>query len=233
MVVTHSLVQRALTGALPGAGTAVPPPRKQRPGGAPVAQALLVAVVRGALSYDRGPRRRLIPLLPRLPLVVGLRLFPRSGGSDELTLALRLSGVTAADRAAFLLRTMHGLSDEAVRGVLTAAGARHPDAALRTADTLGESAGPSAARLLASPELNACALQASPTVLLRRRRRVRLGLAAGNGAGRDPVRRPGALRRHADVRGAGRLRPGGPAAEQDLPDGGGQAVWTCARADSR
>ncbi|WP_217561811.1 hypothetical protein [Streptomyces sp. GbtcB6] len=98
VVVAHSLVQRALTGARPDAGTAVPPPRKERPGGAPVAQAPLVAVVRGALSYDRGPRRRLIPLLPRLLPVVGLRLFPRSDGADELTLALRLSGVTAADR---------------------------------------------------------------------------------------------------------------------------------------
>ncbi|MEW1776720.1 hypothetical protein [Streptomyces sp. NPDC086777] len=178
VVVAHSVVQRALTGARPGAGAAVPPPRRERPGGAPVGQALLVAVVRGALSYDRGPRRRLIPLLPRLPLVVGLRLFPLSGGADELALALRLSGVTAAGRAAFLLRTMHGLSDETVREVMTAAGVRRPDAALQAADALGESVGPSAAGLLASPEFNACALQASPTDLLRRRRRVRLGLAA-------------------------------------------------------
>ncbi|MER6464258.1 hypothetical protein ABT278_27860 [Streptomyces sp. NPDC001228] len=178
VVLAHSLVQRALTGARPGPGARVPHPRTERPGGVPVEQALLVAVVRGALPYDHGPRRHLIPLLPRLPLVVGLRLFPRSGGPDELALAQRLSGVPAACRAAFLLRSMHGLDDEAVHEILAGAGVPDPDAALRAADPLGESAGPVAAALLASPEFNACALQASPTDLLRRRRRVRLGLAA-------------------------------------------------------
>ncbi|MFF4896001.1 hypothetical protein [Streptomyces sp. NPDC001068] len=179
VVVAHSLVQRALTGARTVPGTTVPPPRTERPAAVPVEQALLVTVVRGALSYDRGPRRRLIPLLPRLPLVVGLSLFPRSGGADELALAQRLSEVTAAGRAAFLLRVLHSLSDDAVREVLAGAGVSRPDDALRAADGLAESAGPSAAGLLTSPEFNACALQASPTDLLRRRRRVRLGLAAG------------------------------------------------------
>ncbi|MDH6220870.1 hypothetical protein [Streptomyces pseudovenezuelae] len=184
VLVAHSLVQRALTGVRALPGHAVPPPRAEKRGGDPVERSLLLEVLRGSLSYGRGPR--LWParfasqgtLLPGLPLVVGLRLFPRSGGADELALAQRLSGVPAAARAAFLLRSVHGMSDDAVHQLLSDAGARDPDAALRTADALDESVGTRAAALLTSLEFDACALQASPTDLLRRRRRARLGLAA-------------------------------------------------------
>ncbi|MGW1208575.1 hypothetical protein ACWD5F_02945 [Streptomyces sp. NPDC002499] len=184
VLVAHYLVQRALPGVRALPGHTVPPPREEKRGGDPVERSLLVEVLRGALSYGRGPRlwpaRFTYPgaLLPGLPLVVGLRLFPRSGGADELALAQRLSGVSAAARATFLLRSVHGLRDEAVHQLLADAEARDPDAALRTADALAESVGARAATLLTSLEFDACALQASPTDLLRRRRRARLGLAA-------------------------------------------------------
>ncbi|MFJ6084727.1 hypothetical protein ACIQI8_25320 [Streptomyces sp. NPDC092369] len=184
VLVAHSLVQRALPGVRALPGPTVPHQRAQKREGDAVERSLLVEVVRGALSYGRGPRlwpaRFASPgtLLPGLPLVVGLRLFPQSGGVDELALAQRLSGVPAAARAAFLLRSVHGMGDEAVHQLLSDADARDPEAALRTADALDESVGPRAAALLTSLEFDACALQASPTDLLRRRRRTRLGLAA-------------------------------------------------------
>ena len=114
----------------------------------------------------------------RLPLVLGLRLFPRSVGADELTLAQRLSADPAAARAAFLLRTVHGLPLDAVHDLLESADAPDPAAALRSAGILEESSRRSPAALLPSQEFDDCALQAGPTDLLRRIRRTRLLLAA-------------------------------------------------------
>jgi hypothetical protein len=117
-------------------------------------------------------------LRPRLPLVLGLRLFPRSVGADELALAQRLSADPAAARAAFLLRTVHGLPLDAVHDLLESADAPDPAAALRSAGILEESSRRSPAALLPSQEFDDCALQAGPTDLLRRTRRTRLLLAA-------------------------------------------------------
>ncbi|MFJ6128252.1 hypothetical protein ACIQKE_24555 [Streptomyces griseoviridis] len=181
VLVAHSLVQRTLprfrsTHQMP----AVPAPRAGGPARHSAAWALTAEVLRGALAHDRGSRRWPARRLPRLPLVIGLRLFPRSGGAAELALAQRLSGVSAAARAAFLLSVVHGLAPDAVRALLTAAGATEPDAALRAAALLGagEDEHAATAALLASQEFDACALQASPTDLLRRRRRVRVAVAA-------------------------------------------------------
>ncbi|MEW1644047.1 hypothetical protein [Streptomyces sp. NPDC091219] len=185
VLVAHSLVQRALRRARTArTAPAVPAPRGESRGADTVERRLLVAVLRAALTYGRRPR--MWPegwvhpgaLRPRLPLVWGLRLFPRSGGVDELALAQRLSAAPAAARAAFLLRTVHGLPDDTVRALLVAADAPDVSAALRTAGVLEEESRRSPAALLASDEFDACALQAGPTDLLRRTRRARLVLGA-------------------------------------------------------
>ncbi|MFJ8141353.1 hypothetical protein [Streptomyces sp. NPDC096013] len=187
VLVAHSLVQRALRRAGTAHGApAVPSPRAESRGGDTVERRLLVEVLRAALTYGRLPR--MWPagwvhpgaLRPRLPLVWGLRLFPRSGGVDELALAQRLSAAPAAARAAFLLRAVHGFSDDTVQALLEAADAPDVPAALRTAGILEEESRRSPAALLASQEFDACALQAGPTDLLRRTRRARLvlGVAA-------------------------------------------------------
>ncbi|WP_329266941.1 hypothetical protein [Streptomyces sp. NBC_01451] len=155
VLLAHSLVQ----GALPGARTG------------PVERSLCVAVLQGALAHGRRPR-----LWPRLPFVVGLRLFPRSGGAAELALAQRLSGVSAAGRAAFVLCVAHALPDAVVHDLLKDAGVADPAAAVRAARTVETGLGESAATLLVAQEFDACALQAGPTDLVGRRRRARLGL---------------------------------------------------------
>ncbi|WP_427924963.1 hypothetical protein [Streptomyces sp. cg40] len=185
VLVAHALVQRALRRAgTARSAPAVPTPRGESGAGDSVERRLLVEVLRAALAHGRRPRMwpaRLVPpgvLRPRLPLVLGLRLFPRSGGADELALAQRLSAAPAAARAAFLLRTVHGLPLDAVQDLLESADAPDPAAALRTAALLEESSRRSPAALLASQEFDACALQAGPTDLLRRTRRTRLLLGA-------------------------------------------------------
>ncbi|ALV38058.1 hypothetical protein AS200_42990 [Streptomyces sp. CdTB01] len=183
VLLAHSLVQRALPRTKSRTLT-VPRPREEAHGRATAERGLMVEVLRSALAYERRPRcwsPRLAPptaMKPRVPFVVGLRLFPRSGGADELDLARRLSTVSAASRAACLLRVVHGLSEEAVHDLLQAAGVADPAAAVRTADSLGAGQpGPTAA-LLSAQEFDACALQASPTDLLRRSRRVRVAWGA-------------------------------------------------------
>lgn len=116
------------------------------------------------------PRRAQLP--PLLPQVWGIRLFPKSGGADELALDQRLAALSGAGRAAYVLRGLERLPDAEVRSVLTAAGAADPDAALAEAATVEPSA------LLASAEFDPCSLQARPTDLMRRRQHTRAGLAA-------------------------------------------------------
>lgn len=131
----------------------------------------------GALEAGRPVRvaGREVRWLPRtpppLPRVVGLRLFPKVGESDELALEQELSGLTAAARAAYALRRLDGLEDSAVRDALAEAGVpeRHLRAALRAADTVTGSAA------LPDP----CSLQARPTDLLRRRQYGRTALFGG------------------------------------------------------
>lgn len=182
VLMAHALAQRSLqaarrTGSADGPG--VPPPR--RPGRAATAgpgyayvrrQVLCGALAAGMpLRLRFWPRRAQLP--PVLPLVWGLRLFPHSGGADELGLEQRLSAVGGPARAAFVLRGLESLADGEVRRELAAAGVADPHAALREADGV---AAPYA--LLVSPEFDPCSLQARPPDLPRRRRYARAALAA-------------------------------------------------------
>ncbi|MFI1163003.1 hypothetical protein ACH4UM_05165 [Streptomyces sp. NPDC020801] len=134
-------------------------------------------VIRTALAADRprgrGPWHRRVQLPPLLPQVWGLRLFPRSGGADELALDQRLASLSGAGRAAYVLRGLEKLSDSAVRRVLTAAGVADPGDALRQAERV-----PAQYALLDSPEFDPCSLQARPTDLMRRRQHAKAALAA-------------------------------------------------------
>ncbi|MEV0777986.1 hypothetical protein [Streptomyces sp. NPDC050428] len=133
-------------------------------------------VLRQALDAGRRPRRAVWPrraqLPPLLPQVWGLRLFPRSGGADELALDQRLSALSGGARAAFVLRGLELLPDTDVRRLLSAAGIEDPHAALVEADGIGTEG----VTLLESPEYDPCSLQARPTDLLRRRRHARAAL---------------------------------------------------------
>ncbi|MFE6029710.1 hypothetical protein [Streptomyces niveus] len=134
-------------------------------------------VLRQALDVGRPSRRvawpRRAQLPPLLPHVWGLRLFPRSGGADELALDQRLSALSGGARAAFVLRGLERLPDPDVRRLLTDAGIEDPHAALVEADGIGTKG----VALLESPEYDACSLQARPTDLLRRRQHARAAVA--------------------------------------------------------
>ncbi|MYS12788.1 hypothetical protein GTW73_02305, partial [Streptomyces sp. SID4982] len=132
-------------------------------------------VLRTALEASR-PRKGLPKLsqLPApLPQVWGLRLFPRSGGADELALDQRLSALSGPARAAYVLRGLEGLADDDVRRTLKAAGVTRTESALAEANGV-----PAQYALLASPEFDACSLQARPTDLMRRRQHTKAALAA-------------------------------------------------------
>ena len=192
VLVAHALVQRALPGpwGFRSRDTAARVPAQRTGGGRAGAAWLLLRVVRAALAYERRPRgwpRRLPP--PRaltlvLPVVWGLRLFPRAGGVDEVALGQACAQVSPAARAAFVLRRLDGLADAEVVELLDAAGAERPGDALRASYRLEEMAGPAAESLLRSPEFDACSVQTRPTDLLRRRRRARLVVAHGLADGR-------------------------------------------------
>ncbi|MER7778542.1 hypothetical protein ABTZ21_26630 [Streptomyces sp. NPDC096191] len=109
----RSLAQRALPrtggGARPTPG--VPAPRG---GGEPVAALigndLRVAVLRAALKDRRRAGSwagRATAVWPprRLPIVLGLRLFPRSGNADDMALGQVLSGAEPDTRGAFAAPT--------------------------------------------------------------------------------------------------------------------------------
>ncbi|GAA2987477.1 hypothetical protein HEB29_001433 [Streptomyces fulvorobeus] len=178
VLVAHRLVQRSLPRSRQ-AGEAGGPPSPRGPEGAaavdPGYADLRVRVVRAALEAQgaagRG-RARWVRGASLLPQVWGLRLFPRSGGADELALEETLSALPGPCRAAHVLRALEGLADGEVCRVLAAAGVADPGAALREADAV---TAPHA--LLASPEFDPCSLQARPTDLLCRRRRARAALA--------------------------------------------------------
>lgn len=147
----HALTQRALprnrttTPVIPAQSTG----REVDPGYALVR----LRVVRTALEAGLPLRRRAWPrrsqLPPLLPHVRGLKLFPRSGGADELALDQRLSALSGPGRAAYVLRGLERLPDDGVRQVLRAAGVADPDAALREADGV-----PGQYGLLGSPEFD-------------------------------------------------------------------------------
>ncbi|TYR39491.1 hypothetical protein FY004_39025, partial [Streptomyces parvus] len=77
-------------------------------------------VLRAALAHERRPRwwpgRLPAPaaLRPAVPVVWGLRLFPRAGGVDELALDRALSAVDGPVRAAFALHLLEGLDESGV-----------------------------------------------------------------------------------------------------------------------
>ncbi|MCW1093627.1 hypothetical protein OJ963_06370 [Streptomyces sp. RS2] len=176
VLTAHALTQRALprnrttTPVIPAQSTG----REVDPGYALVR----LRVVRTALEAGLPLRRRALPrrsqLPPLLPHVRGLKLFPRSGGADELALDQRLSALSGPGRAAYVLRGLERLPDDGVRQVLRAAQVADVDAALREADGV-----PGQYGLLGSPEFDPCSLQARPTDLLRRRQHTRAALVAG------------------------------------------------------
>ncbi|MBO0511297.1 hypothetical protein J0695_05655 [Streptomyces beijiangensis] len=196
VLAAHAAVQRALP------GTGAPVPAQRGPGG-PGGQAgpggpggpgdgpragyahLRLRVLTAVLAYDRRPRwwPAALPapraLRPGLPLVYGLRLFPRSGGADELALEQALSGATATARAALVLHRLEGLEDPAVRTLLAEAGASDTGSALRTAHRLARTvADRGADGLFGSDGFDPCLVHTRPTDLLRRRQRTRLGWGA-------------------------------------------------------
>lgn len=183
VLVAHGLVQRALPGfRLWQAALRVP---AQRPGPerhGPV-WAVRERVLRAALAYERRPRwwpKSLPPpraLRPTLPVVWGLRLFPRAGGREEIALGKALSGVSADVRAAFVLCRADGLPEAHALALLTAAGASRADRVVRLARQLDAPAVEAARPLLRSAEFDACSVRIRPTDLLRRRHRFRLAWA--------------------------------------------------------
>ncbi len=178
VLTAHALTQRALphnrttSPVIPAQQTG----REVDPGYALIRLRVLRTALEAGLPLRRRawPRRSQLP--PLLPQVRGLKLFPRSGGADELALDQRLSTLTGPARAVYVLRGLEGLSDDGVREVLGAAGVAgaEVEAALREA---GEVPGPYA--LLTSPEFDPCSLQARPTDLMRRRQHMKAALVAG------------------------------------------------------
>ena len=175
VVTAHALTQRALprgraqAPAVPARSTG----RNGDPGYAFVRLQVLRTALEAGLPLKRTalPKRSQLP--PLLPQVWGLRLFPRSGGADELALDQRLSALSGPARAAYVLRGLEKLPDDDVVRMLTAAGCEAPQDALREADDV-----PEQYALLDSPEFDPCSLHARPTDLMRRRQHTKAALAA-------------------------------------------------------
>lgn len=175
VLTAHALVQRALPHGR--ASAAVIPAQANGRDGDPGYSFVRLRVVRTALEAGAPLRRAAWPkrsqLPPLLPQVWGLKLFPRSGGADELALDQRLSALSGPARAACVLRGLEKLPDDEVRKVLAAAGVTNPAVAVRQAAKV-----PAQEALLDSPEFDPCSLQARPTDLMRRRRHAKAALAA-------------------------------------------------------
>ncbi|MGR4879343.1 hypothetical protein ACIPUC_07920 [Streptomyces sp. LARHCF249] len=179
VLTAHSLVQRSLPrGRRDGAAAVRGGVPGQRGGEGEAGYAYVrLRVLRAALeagvplTFRALPRRAQLP--PALPQVWGLRLFPRSGGAEELALDQWLATLDGPGRAACVLRALERLPEPEVLRVLDQAGVADPAAAV------AESGDPANDALFASPEFDPCVLQARPTDLLRRRRLARAALAAG------------------------------------------------------
>ena len=160
VLTAHALTQRALPRGRAAGDTSVIPAQQSGGGrdGDPGYAFVRLRVVRTALEAGLPLKRRAWPkrsqLPPLLPHVWGLRLFPRSGGADELALDQRLSALSGPARAAYVLRGLEKLPDGDVREVLTAAGVEDADDALEEADAV-----PAQYALLDSPEFDPCSLQ--------------------------------------------------------------------------
>ncbi|MGW2302598.1 hypothetical protein [Streptomyces sp. NPDC001809] len=174
VLTAHALVQRSLVAAAPPGHGASPGPTvpAQRGEAGPVLAWLREAVVSAALRAAARPRRAV--WRTPLPAVLGLRLFPRAGGVDELALDTALATVTPQVRAAFALRVLEGLGARSAAAVLAAAGVAAPEEALHAAEHLRSIVGTEVEALLHGTEFDPCVVQARPTDLLRRRRRTRL-----------------------------------------------------------
>ncbi|MFG2358528.1 hypothetical protein [Streptomyces sp. NPDC048521] len=173
VLTAHALTQRALPRGRkqPSVLPAQPSGREGDPGYAYLRERVLGAALEAARPRTGLPRLSQLP--PLLPQVWGLRLFPRSGGADELALDQRLSALSGPARAAYVLRGLEGLPDADVRTILEAAGVDDPGGALAAANGV-----PAQPALLSSPEFDPCSLQARPTDLMRRRRHTKAVLAA-------------------------------------------------------
>ncbi|MFJ9584671.1 hypothetical protein [Streptomyces acidicola] len=175
VLTAHALTQRALPRGR-SAKSVIPAPATGSDGG-PGYGYVRLQVLRTALEAGHPLRLRPWPkrsqLPPLLPQVWGLRLFPRSGGADELALDQCLSALSGPARAAYVLRGLEKLNDADVRKVLDAAGAEDPGTALKEAGGV-----PPEDALLGSPEFDPCSLQARPTDLMRRRQHMKAALAA-------------------------------------------------------
>ncbi|MGP4001963.1 hypothetical protein [Streptomyces sp. 8N706] len=185
VLTAHAVVQRALPRNRTG-GAEHSLPAQRADGGTGAAEAgyafVRLRVLRAALGAGRTRRRWGLPRRAQLPAlfpqVWGLRLFPRSGGADELALDIALSALTPPARAAYVVRGLERLPDREVRKLLETAGVRDARAALMEADGITVPNGSRDQLLLSSPEFDACSLQARPTDLLRRRQHQRAALAA-------------------------------------------------------
>ncbi|ATL27233.1 hypothetical protein [Streptomyces formicae] len=183
VLTAHALAQRALPRGRKSADEVVVPAQRgarerERRNGDPGYAYVRLRVVRTALeaglplTWKAWPKRSQLP--PLLPQVRGLRLFPRSGGSDELDLDQRLSALSGAARAAYVLRGLERLDDSDVFDLLAAAGCADPGDALAEADDVE-----AGYELLESPEFDPCSLHARPTDLMRRRQHMKAaGVAA-------------------------------------------------------
>ncbi|MEW1656484.1 hypothetical protein [Streptomyces sp. NPDC093707] len=174
VLAAHAVVQRALPRRT-GAGAKLPAQRGGDPAVDPGYALMRLRVLQVALAAGR--RRWRAPA--SLPQVWGLRLFPRSGGADELALDQALSALSGPARAAFVLRDLERLSVQETRRVLEAAGVADARAALIGAERAALPAGSRDRALLESVEFDPCALHARPTDLVRRRQHGRAALAAG------------------------------------------------------
>ncbi|MFG2130535.1 hypothetical protein ACGFNV_22340 [Streptomyces sp. NPDC048751] len=173
VLTAHALTQRALPRGR-SSTTVIPAQSKGADAGYSYVrlQVLRTALEAGLPLTPRAwPKRSQLP--PLLPQVWGLRLFPRSGGADELVLDQRLSALSGPARAAYVLRGLEKLPDPDVRKVLSAVGVDDPTAALREADEIDAQYA-----LLESAEFDPCSLQARPTDLRRRRQHTKAALAA-------------------------------------------------------
>ncbi|MFH9073178.1 hypothetical protein [Streptomyces alboflavus] len=191
VLTAHALVQRALPRGRASA-PAVPDQRRQAgrgtdPGYAYVRCQVLRAALDAGLPLKRRawPKRAQLP--PLLPQVWGLRLFPRSGGADELALDQRLAALSGPARAAYVLRGLERLTDDETRRILDAVGvdtdadsdeADGIAAALAEVGAEGPPGGRGPAALLESPEFDPCSLQARPTDLMRRRQHLKAAAVA-------------------------------------------------------
>ncbi|MFE5157384.1 hypothetical protein ACFRNT_02470 [Streptomyces sp. NPDC056697] len=184
VLAAHALAQRALprnrgygAGPDPHPDVELPWQRGTKGPGADTGYAYVrLRVLRLALRAARPRRRWQRP--PALPQVFGLRLFPRSGGADELALERALSELSGPGRAAYVLRELERLGEHAARTLLRAAGVDDARAALDEADSVPEQTGSRDESLLESAEFDPCSLQARPTDLMRRRQHVRAVLVA-------------------------------------------------------